>query len=80
MMLFYAVLDLMKLRKIHEFINIQADAIILVGSNFVEADNEKNQHIVAARSAIMIVNGALDGDYAPCDDYHVVLKQQSIKE
>ncbi len=53
------------------------DAIILVGSNFVEADNEKNQYIKeAAKTApIMIINGALSGEniYCTlCDDYQAV--------
>ncbi len=53
----------------------RTDAIILVGSNFVEADDYKNHYIKeAAKSVpIMIVNGAMGGDNiycALCDDYH----------
>jgi LacI family transcriptional regulator/LacI family asc operon transcriptional repressor len=53
------------------------DAIILVGSNFVEADNELNQYIKeAAKSVpIIIINGALTGENifcALCDDYQAV--------
>ncbi len=55
----------------------RTDAIILVGSNFVEADNAKNEYIrdAALQVPIMILNGALDGSniYCTlCDDYHAV--------
>ncbi|MDF2484205.1 MAG: transcriptional regulator, LacI family [Herbinix sp.] len=55
----------------------RTDAIILVGSNFVEVDDSKNQYIrEAAKSVpIMIINGALNGEniYCTlCDDYHAV--------
>lgn len=55
------------------------DAIILVGSNFVEADNEKNQYIKeAAKSVpILIINGALSGENifcTLCDDYQAVFE------
>ena len=55
----------------------RTDAIILVGSNFVEAEDEKNLYIKeAAKSVpIMIINGALGGEniYCTlCDDYHAV--------
>lgn len=53
----------------------RTDAIILVGSNFVEASKEKNKYIIDAskRVPIAIVNGALDGNniYSTlCDDYN----------
>lgn len=55
----------------------RTDAIILVGSNFVEADSRKNQYILdTAKSVpILIVNGALNGEniYSTlCDDSHAV--------
>jgi LacI family transcriptional regulator/LacI family asc operon transcriptional repressor len=55
----------------------RTDAIILVGSNFVEAEDEKNQYIKEAAKTIpiMIVNGALGGENifcTLCDDYHAV--------
>ena len=55
----------------------RTDAIILVGSNFVEATSEKNQYIrdAAKKVPIIIVNGALDGENifsALCDDYRAV--------
>ncbi|TAH67119.1 MAG: LacI family transcriptional regulator [Anaerolineaceae bacterium] len=55
----------------------RTDAIILVGSNFVEGSKEKNQYIIDAsqRVPIAIVNGALDGNniYSTlCDDYNGV--------
>ena len=55
----------------------RTDAIILVGSNFVEADNAKNEYIrdAALQVPIMILNAALDGSniYCTlCDDYHAV--------
>jgi LacI family transcriptional regulator/LacI family asc operon transcriptional repressor len=53
------------------------DAIILVGSNFVEAESELNQYIIeAAKSVpIIIINGALSGENifcALCDDSKAV--------
>lgn len=55
----------------------RTDAIILVGSNFVEAMDEKNEYIrdAAKKVPIIIVNGALDGDNifsALCDDTKAV--------
>jgi LacI family transcriptional regulator/LacI family asc operon transcriptional repressor len=55
----------------------RTDAIILVGSNFVEAEDEKNYYIKEAAKTIpiMIVNGALGGENifcTLCDDYHAV--------
>ncbi|MGB4657622.1 MAG: LacI family DNA-binding transcriptional regulator, partial [Mobilitalea sp.] len=55
----------------------RTDAIILVGSNFVEADEEKNQYIRQASKTvpIMIINGALNGENVYCtlcDDFHAV--------
>ncbi len=53
------------------------DAIILVGSNFVEADNESNMYIKDAAKTvpIIIINGALSGENifcSLCDDYQAV--------
>lgn len=53
------------------------DAIILVGSNFVEIENEKNDYIkiVAEKVPIMILNASLKGNniYSTlCDDYNAV--------
>lgn len=58
------------------------DAVILVGSNFIEAENDKNQYIRdASRTVpIMILNGTLDGDNifsTLCDDYHAVYEAAS---
>ncbi len=55
----------------------RTDAIILVGSNFVETDDTKNQYIrdAASQVPIMILNAALDGSniYCTfCDDYQAV--------
>lgn len=55
------------------------DAILLVGSNFVEAEADKNSYIkeAAKQIPIMIINGALDGDniYCTlCDDYDAVFE------
>lgn len=55
----------------------RTDAIILVGSNFVEAENKKSQYIreAAKKVPIMIVNGALSGENifcTLCDDRHAV--------
>ncbi len=55
----------------------RTDAIILVGSNFVEADNARNEYIreAARHVPIMILNAALDGSniYCTlCDDYRAV--------
>jgi LacI family transcriptional regulator/LacI family asc operon transcriptional repressor len=55
----------------------RTDAIILVGSNFVEADNTKNEYIrnAALQVPIMILNAALEGSniYCTlCDDYRAV--------
>ncbi|WP_167956971.1 LacI family DNA-binding transcriptional regulator [Anaerosporobacter faecicola] len=57
----------------------KVDSIILVGSNFVEADEEKNQYIKeAAKSVpIMLLNGAIDAPniYSSlCDDYHATFQ------
>lgn len=57
----------------------RTDAIILVGSNFVEVEDVKNLYIKeAAKSVpIMIINGALGGDniYCTlCDDYHAIFE------
>lgn len=58
------------------------DAVILVGSNFIEAENDKNQYIRdASRTVpIMILNGTLDGENifsTLCDDYHAVYEAAS---
>ncbi len=55
----------------------KVDAVILVGSNFIEAEDDKNDYIrTAAKNVpIMILNGAMDGSniYCTlCDDYHAV--------
>jgi len=55
----------------------RTDAIILVGSNFVEADDEKNQYIKEAAKSIpiMILNGSLGGENVYCtlcDDYQAI--------
>jgi LacI family transcriptional regulator/LacI family asc operon transcriptional repressor len=55
----------------------RTDAIILLGSNFVEADDIKNQYIreAAKKAPIMIVNGSLNGEniYCTlCNDYKAV--------
>ncbi len=55
----------------------RTDAIILVGSNFVEADSARNDYIrhAARQVPIMILNAALDGSniYCTlCDDYRAV--------
>ncbi|SFR63196.1 LacI family DNA-binding transcriptional regulator [Anaeromicropila populeti] len=55
----------------------RVDAVILVGSNFVEVQDEKNQYIrdVAKNVPIMIINGAMDGEniYSVlCDDFRAV--------
>lgn len=55
----------------------RTDAIILVGSNFVEADDSKNNYIKEASKSvpIMIINGTLGGEniYCTlCDDYYAV--------
>lgn len=52
----------------------RVDAIILIGSNYVEEDSSHNDYIreTAAQVPVMIVNGALDGAniYSTlCDDY-----------
>jgi len=53
------------------------NAIILVGSNFVEIENDKNDYIKAAaiKVPIMILNGTINGSniYSTlCDDYNAV--------
>lgn len=68
-----------KKKYINLLLSKRVDAIILVGSNFVEADDEKNLYIKeAAKSVpIMIINGALSGEniYCTlCDDYHAVFE------
>lgn len=55
----------------------RTDAIILVGSNFVEAESAKNDYIkeAAQNVPIMIVNGAIDNHniYCTlCDDYRAI--------
>ncbi len=55
----------------------RTDAIILVGSNFVEAEEDKNRYIRQAALAVpvMIINAALSGDniYSTlCDDRRAV--------
>lgn len=55
----------------------RVDALILVGSNFVEAEVEKNQYIIEAAKSVpvIIVNGWLDAPNvycAVCDDVEVM--------
>lgn len=55
----------------------RTDGIILVGSNFVEAEPEKNEYIreAAKKVPIIILNGSIDGENifcTLCDDYHAV--------
>ena len=57
----------------------RTDGIILVGSNFVEADSMENQYIreAAKKVPIIILNGALDGDNiycTMCDDYQAIFE------
>jgi LacI family transcriptional regulator/LacI family asc operon transcriptional repressor len=64
-----------KEKYINLLLSKRMDAIILVGSNFVEADDGKNNYIKEASKTvpIMIINGALSGENifcALCDDYH----------
>lgn len=66
-----------KEKYINLLLSKRTDAIILVGSNFVEADDSKNNYIKEASKSvpIMIINGALDGEniYCTlCDDYYAV--------
>ena len=69
----------------------RVDAIILVGSNYVEADDARNQYIrqAAKRVPIMIINGALNGeniystlsdDYGAIYDAVKVLRHNGHKE
>lgn len=55
----------------------RVDAVILVGSNFVEAEAEKNQYILEAAQEIpvIILNGYLEGEQiycSLCDDYEAL--------
>lgn len=55
----------------------RVDGIILVGSNFVEAKDPKNEYIRQASKQvpIMLLNGALNGEniYSTlCDDFHAI--------
>lgn len=55
----------------------RVDAVILVGSNFVENEPMKNQYIfdTAKKIPIMLINGLLDCEniYSTvCDDYHAI--------
>ncbi len=66
-----------KEKYINLLLSKRTDAIILVGSNFVEADDSKNNYIKEASKSvpIMIINGTLGGEniYCTlCDDYYVV--------
>ncbi len=69
----------------------KVDAVILVGSNFVEAEDSKNDYIrtAAKRVPVMILNGALDGSNiycTVCDDFHAIydavkaLQQSGIQD
>lgn len=64
----------------------KVDSVILVGSNFVESEEEKNQYIIEAAKTIpiMLLNGAIDAPniYSSlCDDYHATFQvtQQLLK-
>ena len=64
-----------KQKYVNLLLSKRTDAIILVGSNFVEADDKKNQYIRdAAKSVpVLIVNAALDGPNiycSLCNDRH----------
>ncbi len=66
-----------KEKYINLLLSKRIDAVILVGSNFVEADISKNNYIIEAAKniPIIIMNGALSGDNiycVLCDDYHAV--------
>ena len=66
-----------KEKYINLLLSKRMDAIILVGSNFVEADDNKNNYIREASKLvpIMIINGTLGGEniYCTlCDDYYAV--------
>ncbi len=66
-----------KEKYINLLLSKRTDAIILVGSNFVEADDSKNNYIKEASKSvpIMIINGTLGGEniYSTlCDDYYAV--------
>lgn len=55
----------------------RVDAIILVGSNFVEAEDTKNNYIreAAKNVPILLLNGVLNGEniYSTlCDDFHAI--------
>ncbi|MDO5293262.1 MAG: LacI family DNA-binding transcriptional regulator [bacterium] len=69
----------------------RVDAMILVGSNFVEAEDSKNDYIrlAAKKVPILILNGALSGENiycALCDDFQAIydatnaLIQNGIKD
>lgn len=71
----YALEDKQKYMKL--LLSKKIDAIILVGSNFIEAGNTKNQYIrdAANEVPILIINGALDGDNIYCtlgNDRHAI--------
>lgn len=58
-------------------LNKRTDAIILVGSNYIEANDKKNQYIrdAAKEVPLLIINGALKGENIFCtlgDDRHAV--------
>lgn len=61
----------------------RVDAVILVGSNFVEAEEEKNDYIKIASQQIpvMLLNGAMDGGniYSTlCDDFQAVYEATNL--
>jgi Transcriptional regulators len=66
-----------KQKYINLLLSKRIDAVILVGSNFVEAEASKNDYIIEAAKSIpiIIMNGALSGNNiycVLCDDYHAV--------
>lgn len=66
-----------KKKRLNLLMSKRVDAIIMVGSNFVEIKDEDNEYIrqAAKQMPIMILNGALEGDkiYSIlCDDYRAM--------
>lgn len=67
-----------KKKRLNLLMSKRVDAIIMVGSNFVEIKDEDNQYIreAAKQMPIMILNGAMEGEriYSIlCDDYRAML-------
>lgn len=73
----YDVID--KEKYLNLLVSKKVDSVILVGSNFVEADDSKNLYIkeVAKTIPVMLLNGAIDAPniYSSlCDDYHATFE------